>query len=287
LDSLCPTLSLKLNQKKSKIMNETQNTSEANTSPTAAFTATFTHVGKIGRLPQSIRDQLGHRIEDGRPGTEIVQWLNEQLQVKVVLAEFFGARPINEQNLSDWRQSGHQNWLRHQNAAAAVQSLLESSGDLEKASGQRGICDRFAIVLAVEMTQTALALLAAETDLEKRWKRLCEIQRQLSQLRRDDHRSAQIAQRRDHQLPIETRLQTQEPDQRKSNGKDQPVNQSLAGLFVEDALDKYCPAPDKPGQFCPPLTGGAFGPHQRPSPARGPGQDKPLSNGHPLKPNKA
>ena len=75
-----------------------------------------THVGKIGRLPKYIRDDLGRRIEDGEPGKELVKWLNGLPRVKEVLQEQFGGRPITEQNLSEWKQGGHQEWLRHQEA---------------------------------------------------------------------------------------------------------------------------------------------------------------------------
>jgi hypothetical protein len=43
--------------------------------------------------------------------------------------------------------------------------------------------------MAVELSRLATALLEKETDPEKRWKRLCEVHRELSQLRRDDHRA--------------------------------------------------------------------------------------------------
>lgn len=44
-----------------------------------------THVGKIGRLPKNIRDDLGRRIEDGEQGKELVKWLNGLPRVKEVL----------------------------------------------------------------------------------------------------------------------------------------------------------------------------------------------------------
>jgi hypothetical protein len=58
---------------------------------------TATHVGKIGRLPKSVRHLLGRRIEDGEPGTEIVKWLNGLPGVLDVLQEQFDGHPITEQ----------------------------------------------------------------------------------------------------------------------------------------------------------------------------------------------
>jgi hypothetical protein len=40
-------------------------------------------------------------------------------------------------------------------------------------------------LLTIELARLATALLEKETDPEKRWQRLCEVHRQLSQLRRE------------------------------------------------------------------------------------------------------
>jgi hypothetical protein len=274
-------------------MNETQNTSATATTPTttsasastSTSTSTSTHTGKIGRLPHAIRDQLGHRIEDGRPGAEIVQWLNDQPQVKTVLAEFFGGRPINEQNLSDWKQSGHLDWLRRQDSSEAAQRLVEFAADLEHTSGTRSLCDRFAVVLAAEMMRVGMALFDAETDLEKRWKRLCEIQRQLSQLRRDDHRSLQLAMRREQwtlDVKRQTRAQAQAQAQAQArtqvNGKDKEPS-PLSEMFLADLLNEIGQGA-KGGQFASSLASRKFGLYDDAAPF-------PSLNGHAIKANKA
>jgi hypothetical protein len=148
-----------------------------------------THVGKIGRLSKYYRDELGRRIGDGEPGKEIVKWLNDQSRVQEVLKEQFGGRPITEQNLSEWKQTGHPEWLRREEARLFVTRLTEQSDDLEEATDDHEISDRFASVLAAELARLAMTLLEKETDPEKRWQRLCGVHRELSQLRRDDHRA--------------------------------------------------------------------------------------------------
>lgn len=65
-------------------------------------------------MPKCTRDDLGRRIEDGEPGKEIVKWLNGLSGVQRVLREQFGGRPITEQNLSERKQTGHPEWLRHE-----------------------------------------------------------------------------------------------------------------------------------------------------------------------------
>ena len=73
-----------------------------------------THIGKIGRLPGNIRQSLGERIEEGIPNKELVVWLNGLPEVKDSLALRFGGRAITEQNLSEWKQTGHLAWLRRE-----------------------------------------------------------------------------------------------------------------------------------------------------------------------------
>jgi len=77
-------------------------------------------------------------------------------QVKTVLAEHFAGRPINEQNLSDWRQGGFEEWLAHQDLLAQAAELAANRQELEAiAPGQsaaelltQAITFRFGAILA-------------------------------------------------------------------------------------------------------------------------------------------
>ena len=197
------------------------------------------HVGKIGRLPKCIRDMLGERIEDGEPGKEIVKWLNGLSGVQRVLQEQFGGRPITEQNLSEWKQAGHPEWLRCEEARLHVTRLIEQSDDLEEATDGHEISDRFASVLAAELARLAMTLLEKETDPEKRWQRLCAVHRELSQLRRDDHRAMRIVIKRDRWNREVEREQDEELECEKQANKDRLIdlcfaplhNQNMAGMF--------------------------------------------------------
>ncbi len=165
-----------------------------------------THVGKIGRLPKCSRDQLGQRIEDGEPGQEIVKWLNGLPGVQRVVAEQFAGRPITEQNLSEWKQNGHPDWLLHEETRWSAIRLTEASDDLNEAANGHELSDRFASVLAAEMARLATTLLEKESDPEKRWQRLCAVHQELSQLRRDDHRAVRTTIKREqwkHELKQE------------------------------------------------------------------------------------
>jgi hypothetical protein len=172
-----------------------------------------THVGKIGRLSKYFRDELGRRIEDGEPGKDIVKWLNDQPRVQEMLKEQFGGRLITEQNLSEWKQTGHAEWLRREETRLATMRLTEHSDDLEEAADGHEISDHFARVLAAELAGLAMTLLEKETDPEKRWQRLCAVHRELSQLRRDDHRAVRVAIKR-ARWQREVEREEEETDQR-------------------------------------------------------------------------
>jgi hypothetical protein len=148
-----------------------------------------TRISKIARLPKSIRDQLGERIEDGQIGTHILQWLNAQPEVIKILQEHFDGRPINDPNLSDWKLRGHMDWLRLRDAKHLADRLVERSNIFAETTQGQPVSDRFASVLALEFTRLAENLLEVETDPDKRWNRLCQIHREFSRFRRDDHRA--------------------------------------------------------------------------------------------------
>jgi len=152
-----------------------------------------THIGKIGRLPKDTRHILGERIEDGVPNKELVKWLNEGEEVKWMLEQRFGGRAITEQNLSEWKHTGHMEWLRREERRALALQLTEQrdeeSMEPDESVAEKEISDRLGRELGMEMARLALALVEQEGDTETRWKRLCEVNREVSQLRRDDHRA--------------------------------------------------------------------------------------------------
>jgi hypothetical protein len=198
-----------------------------------------THVGKIGRLPKCTRDELGHRIEDGEPGRELVKWLNGLLGVHRVLKEQFGGRDVTEQNLSEWKQTGHPEWLRQEKSRSLVAKLTEQAEDLGEASDGQEISDLFASVLAAELTQMATALLEKETDPEKRWKIICEVHRELSQLRRDDHRAVRNFIKRDRWNREMEREDEEEEKRRKQERKERLREMCFSVLQKKTMTDLF------------------------------------------------
>ena len=154
---------------------------------TAEKLMSTTHIGKIGRLPKSIRDDLGRRLEDGEPGKESVKWLNGLPRVQEILKEQFGGRAITEQNLSEWKQGGHQEWVRHQQACEKLHWLTERADDLENEVGGLEISDRLASILAAELACLAVQRLKDVTDPQERWRMMREFLHELRHLRHEDH----------------------------------------------------------------------------------------------------
>ena len=148
-----------------------------------------TRTGKIARLPKAVRDVLGDRLEQGDPGEDLVHWLNGLACVQESLAEHFGGRPISEQNLSEWRAGGHQDWLRQEEDRRRVALLAEQGDDWAEAAHGQELSDRLARRLAVEVMRLTETLLAQETDPAQAWSRVREINQELSRLRRDDQQT--------------------------------------------------------------------------------------------------
>ncbi len=151
-----------------------------------------TRNGKIARLPRSVREELNRRLEDGEEGKAIVVWLNGHELVRSVLERLFGGRPISEQNLSQWRQGGFQDWRRHQDALEWTRSLAEESDELEDAAGDLPLSDSLGPVIALTLGKMLRsAARDAEEDPERRGEVL-SLAREIAQLRRDDHRAARL-----------------------------------------------------------------------------------------------
>ncbi|HEY3861052.1 MAG TPA: hypothetical protein VGO59_04120, partial [Verrucomicrobiae bacterium] len=74
----------------------------------------MTRTGKIARLPFALRTQLNERLQDGRPGPELLEWLNALPEVQAMLQKDFNGLPISQQNLSLWKNGGYVAWEQQQ-----------------------------------------------------------------------------------------------------------------------------------------------------------------------------
>jgi hypothetical protein len=143
-----------------------------------------TRNGKIARLPKKIREELNHRLEDGCTGPQLVEWLNGLPEVQELLEAEFNNQPVNETNLTHWRQGGFLDWLRHEEMQDQLHLMLERSSDLEEEDSDNSrLCDQIARVANLELACQIQQLNAIE-DPDKRWKKFQELSRELCRLQK-------------------------------------------------------------------------------------------------------
>jgi hypothetical protein len=146
-----------------------------------------TRVGKIAQLPKAIRDELNQRLENGEPGPELLPWLNSLPETRELLTEKFQGQPISKSNLSDWRQGGYREWLKHKFREERIHRLSESGLSLEKAECG-DLFENFARVAVAELA-VDLDELDNMKDHKTRWQRLRELTRELARLQNGYNRS--------------------------------------------------------------------------------------------------
>lgn len=150
-----------------------------------------TRNGKIARLPHQVREELNRRIRDGQEGKALVEWMNGLEEVRAVLRRDFGGGVIREQNLSEWRKGGYQEWLRRQDLLSRVGDLAADAGRLREAGGM--ISDHLACILAARFAQALMEWDGTGSRDATRelhvLRRLCET---VSDLRRGDHSAAKL-----------------------------------------------------------------------------------------------
>lgn len=152
----------------------------------------MTRNGKIARLPKVVREELNRRLEDGEPGKQLVAWLNGLAEVKAVLAAEFGAQPVNEQNLTAWRQGGYREWVFRQETLGRAGGLSDLAYEIEDAVGD-SLADELATVLVARYA----ALLAgwdgeSSDELHRDLRTLRELTHGVGQLRRGAHSAARL-----------------------------------------------------------------------------------------------
>ena len=86
-----------------------------------------TRKSKIARLPFNIREEINHQLADNLPAKDILHWLNSHSTVRYYMERLFQGRYITEQNLSEWRQGGHQEWLTYHSTIETVRDLSEDA----------------------------------------------------------------------------------------------------------------------------------------------------------------
>jgi len=82
--------------------------------------------GKIARLPQTIREQINRRLQNGEEGQQVAEWLNTLPEVAALMKAEFDGQPINEPNLSHWKVGGYCEWEEQQEALEVIGNYLRA-----------------------------------------------------------------------------------------------------------------------------------------------------------------
>jgi len=160
----------------------------------------MTRRGKIARLPQPIREQVNRRLENGVEGKQIVQWLNSLPKVKKLLAAEFDGQPVNEQNLSNWKLGGYQDWLSHQEALDASRQFAADAAELEDASGGQ-LAAQMAVCLTARSALAMRNMPAPEENPAAHLEWLRVLSAILCKMRRGEHDAQWLDLKRDkHEL---------------------------------------------------------------------------------------
>jgi hypothetical protein len=162
--------------------------------------------GKIARLPQSIRDQLNRRLDEGEPQHDLRAWLNSLPEVQALLGPEFGPEPISKQNLYEWTQHSFRNWKVRQNAFAFA--TLDAADALAPESPSHDLSDKLVQWLAIRFAASAHTLAPVEDDdPETDLRRLRHFAADVVALRRGDlcTRRLELEQRRLGMLEAKSR----------------------------------------------------------------------------------
>src|SRR4051812_35360327 len=81
--------------------------------------------GKVARKPKEIRDRINQLLLDGVPYLDIIARLGDD------------ASDLNEDNLSNWRAGGYQEWLREQDRRDEQNARKERAEDLAAEHGSK------------------------------------------------------------------------------------------------------------------------------------------------------
>ena len=153
-----------------------------------------TRNGKIAHLPRSIRDSLNERLDRSQPAYQILPWLNGFEEVQEIIKEDFDSVLISEQNLSQWRQGGFQEWLVRRELCLEAGDVTELAEGMQEETGQGVLADAVAVVLAARFG-TLLAKWDGEVDanFEAKSRALNQICRSVGQLQHGMHRARREA----------------------------------------------------------------------------------------------
>lgn len=203
-------------------------------------------IGKIARLPRSIRDELNRRLENGAQGKQLIVWLNQNPEVQAVLAAEFAGRPLNAQNLTEWKQGGFRDWQDQQQELELARELAARAGTLATVS-KAPLSDVVTPLLLMKQLLLVPHLNAINKEDPESWRLLHTVSRDLQDMRRGDHSAERIKIDREKLALAREQLQFEKREaarQRKAAAKQDEIatKEDFDAIFKE-AYGVTCPRP--------------------------------------------
>ena len=109
-------------------------------------------------------------------------------EVQAILKADFQGKPINEQNMTAWKQGGYQDWAQKEDVAELAKELRDRPEGILKALDGVEASDCVATLLSVQLAEISRAFFDKNLSIEERWNRFRKVHEQVSRMRRDDHR---------------------------------------------------------------------------------------------------
>ena len=203
-------------------------------------------IGKIARLPRSIRDELNRRLENGAQGKQLIVWLNQNPEVQAVLAAEFAGRPLNAQNLTEWKQGGFREWQQQQEELELARELAAHAGMLATVS-KAPLSDVVTPLLLMKQLLLVPHLNAINKEDPESRRLLHTVSRDLQDMRRGDHSAERIKIDREKLALAREQLQFEKREaarQRKAAAKQDEIatKEDFDAIFKE-AYGVTCPRP--------------------------------------------
>lgn len=182
----------------------------------------MTRNGKIARLPRSVQEELNRRLDNHEQGKELVAWLNSLPEVNAILARDFDGKPIREQNLSEWKQGGYQDWQQQQERRELFQQLQVEAGDLTSIMGEEQFNRHFNLLLKTNLALVVRDVMEQVAEPAKRAEALASLAGKYAQLRREESNA--------------TRAQTIQERWKREQEVAESCKRATAGLMPGNAL---------------------------------------------------
>jgi len=121
--------------------------------------------GKIARLPDAIREEINSRLHDGQEGKSILIWLNSLPAVQSVLEKSFDGRPINDVNLTYWKQGGYHDWVLRKDSLDFLINLHEED---PPSRNKKSLSETLLEWVTIQYAASAKTLLSDGLDPERK-----------------------------------------------------------------------------------------------------------------------